>query len=287
MMAPMETTIAGLNAVRRGSGEPMLLLHGIGHRWQMWLPLIDSLARDFEVVAVDLPGFGRSPRVPPGMTAGLDTATDHLETLYDHLGWDRAHLVGNSLGGWLALELASRGRALSVTGLAPAGLWASRAAVDRRLRFWFTLWVVGARRATPAMVRLLRYRVVRTLALYRLFGRPWRIPGDIAVGDAEALAASAFDEVFDAEPERSFTGGQGIEAPVTVTWHSRDPLFDAGRSTTAELPAHTRVVQLRGCGHVPTWDDPPLVLETIRATVAAAAPRPAPASAPQARAEAV
>ena len=102
MMAPMETTIAGLNAVRRGSGEPMLLLHGIGHRWQMWLPLIDSLARDFEVVAVDLPGFGRSPRVPPGMTAGLDTATDHLETLYDHLGWDRAHLVGNSLGGWLA-----------------------------------------------------------------------------------------------------------------------------------------------------------------------------------------
>jgi pimeloyl-ACP methyl ester carboxylesterase len=83
--------------------------------------------------------------------------------------------------------------------------------------------------------------------------------------------------VFNAEVGRSFTGGQAIEAPVTVTWHTRDPLFAPRRCTTAELPPHTRVLVLHGCGHVPTWDDPPLVLETIRATVAAtsaAAPAP-------------
>lgn len=271
MMAPMETTIAGLNAVRRGSGAPMMLLHGIGHRWQMWLPLIDSLARDFDVVALDLPGFGRSPRIPEGTSQGLDTGTDYLMAVLDELGWDQAHLVGNSLGGWLALELARRGRARSVTALAPAGLWADRAVVERRLRFWFTLWVGGARRSTPAMVGLLRFRLVRTLALYRLFGRPWRIPAHIAIGDALALAASAFDEVFHAEPDRSFTGGHGIEAPITVTWHTRDPLFAPEHATTAELPPHTRALVLPGCGHVPTWDDPPLVLETIRATAAAAA----------------
>jgi pimeloyl-ACP methyl ester carboxylesterase len=275
MMAPMETTIAGLNAVRRGSGPPMLLLHGIGHRWQMWLPVIDSLARDFDVVAVDLPGFGKSPRFPDG-AAGLDTGIDYLLQGLDELGWDRAHVVGNSLGGWLALEVARQRRALSVTALAPAGLWADRKTTDRRLRFWFALWVGGARRSTPWMTRLLRFRVVRTLALYRLFGRPWRIPAEIAIGDARSLAASAFDEVSHAEPDRSFTGGQGIEVPVTVAWHSRDPLFDPEHCTTRELPPHTQVTVLRGCGHVPTWDDPPLVLETIRATAAAASAPPAP-----------
>jgi len=245
----------------------------------MWLPVIDSLARDFEVVAVDLPGFGRSPRIPDGVDPGLDVAADQLEGVLDELGWAQAHVVGNSLGGWLALELARRGRVLSVTGLAPAGLWSDRAAIDRRLRFWFTLWVTGARRSTPAMTRLLRFRLVRALVLYRLFGRPWRIPGDVAIGDARALADSAFDQVFNAEPGRSFTGGQAIEAPITVTWHSRDPLFDPRHCTTGELPPHTRVLVLHGCGHVPTWDDPPLVLETIRATVAASL-TPAVTSAP-------
>lgn len=122
------------------------------------------------------------------------------------------------------------------------------------------------------MTRLLRFRLVRALALFRRLGRPWRIPGHIAVGDAQALAASAFDQVFDSEPDRTFTGGQAMAAPVTVTWHTRDPLFHPRRSTTAELPPHTRVLVLNGCGQVPTWDDPPLVLETIRVTAAAAAP---------------
>ena len=266
----METTIAGLNVERRGSGPPLLLVHGIGHRWQMWLPVLDDLARDFDVVAVDLPGFGKSPRWTPDRPAGLDNGTDWLVELLDELGWDAPHVVGNSLGGWLALELALRGRAASVTGLAPAGLWADRAAMDRRLKFWFSLWVGGARRSTPAMTRLLRFAPVRTLALARLFGRPWRIPGDIAIGDAENLADCAFDEVFTAEADRSFVGGQGLAVPVTIAWGSRDPLFDARNTTMRELPPHTDVVDLPGCGHVPTWDDPPLVVATIRATVAEA-----------------
>ncbi|HEX8804457.1 MAG TPA: alpha/beta fold hydrolase, partial [Acidimicrobiales bacterium] len=61
----MEVAVAGLGTTRRDDGPPMLLLHGIGHRWQMWTPVLDSLARDFEVVAVDLPGFGRSPSFTP------------------------------------------------------------------------------------------------------------------------------------------------------------------------------------------------------------------------------
>jgi pimeloyl-ACP methyl ester carboxylesterase len=263
-MVVMETTIAGLNAVRTGSGPPMLLLHGIGHRWQAWTPLLDDLSRDFEVVAVDLPGFGKSPPLPAPVS--LAAGVDRLADVMDALGWDRAHLVGNSLGGWMALELGLRGRALSICGLAPAGLWDDPAPIERRLRFLFAVWVGGARRAGP-VVGLLRFKALRTVALYGLFGRPWRVPADIAIGDARGLATSAFDSTFEAGVGLRFSGGQSLDVPVTVAWCSRDPLFSPERCCVTELPADTRVEMLQGCGHVPMWDDPPLVLDTIRSTV--------------------
>lgn len=264
----METAIAGLNAVRMGSGPPLLLLHGIGHRWQMWTPVLDILARDFDVVALDLPGFGESPPLPDDRPVSLKAGADLLVEVMDDLGWERAHLVGNSLGGWLAFELGLRHRALSICGLAPAGLWDDPERIERRLRVWFALWVGGSRRMGPA-VGLLRFRAMRVLALYGLFGRPWRIPADIAIGDARNLATSAFDETFAAGVGHRFEGGRTLDVPVTVAWCSRDPLFNARRCTVAELPEHTRVDRLRGCGHVPTWDDPALVVETIRSTAAA------------------
>jgi pimeloyl-ACP methyl ester carboxylesterase len=274
-MVVMETTIAGLNAVRTGSGPPMLLLHGIGHRWQAWTPLLDELSRDFEVVAVDLPGFGKSPPLPAPVS--LDAGVDRIAKVMDALGWDRAHLVGNSLGGWMALELGLRGRALSICGLAPAGLWDDPAPVERRLRLLFALWVGGARHAGP-VVGLLRFWPVRAVAMYGLFGRPWRVPADIAIGDARGLADSAFDETFAAGVGLRFSGGQSLDVPVTVAWCSRDPLFSPERCSVTELCADARVEMLHGCGHVPMWDDPPLLLETIRSTVEGAWRAPSVAS---------
>ncbi len=259
-----------MNAHRVGAGEPMLLVHGIGHRWQMWTPLLDSLSRDFDVVAVDLPGFGLSARLPEHVAPTVVAAVDILESCMDELGWDRAHLVGNSLGGWLALELAKRGRATSVCALAPAGLW-DPDRIERRMRFWFTLWL-GASRHLHSFRGLLRFRVIRTVMMARLFGRPWRIPAEIAIDDMEHFAASALDEALAAGRGLRFQGGRHIAEPITVAWSSRDPLLAPGRCPLDELPTHTRSVLLRGCGHVPTWDDPPLVLETIRATAAQARP---------------
>jgi pimeloyl-ACP methyl ester carboxylesterase len=267
----MTFVVGGMHGSRCGSGPPMLLLHGIGHRWQMWTPLLESLSRDFDVVALDLPGFGLSPRFPEGVEITLEAAVDLLEVCMDELGWSRAHLVGNSLGGWLALELARRGRAASVCALAPAGLW-DPDGIERRLRFWFALWLGGSRRLR-AFHGLLRFRAVRTVMMARLFGRPWRIPPDVAIADVRNFAASAFEETFAAGKGLRFVGGRAIAEPITVAWSRRDPLFSPKRCPINELPAHTRTVMLRGCGHVPTWDDPPLVLETIRATTARAQPR--------------
>lgn len=266
----MTFEVSGMHAHRTGAGEPMLLLHGIGHRWQMWTPLLDSLSRDFDVVAVDLPGFGLSARFPENVKITVSAGVDVLESCMDELGWDRAHLVGNSLGGWLALELAKRGRATSVCALAPAGLW-DPDDIERRMRFWFTLWLGASRHLAPFR-NLLKFRVVRAVMLARLFGRPWRIPAEIAIADMQNFATSALEEAFAAGRGLRFVGGQDIAEPITVAWSSRDPLFSPRRCPLGELPSHTESVMLRGCGHVPTWDDPPLILETIRATTAQARP---------------
>ncbi len=111
---------------RGGSGEPLVLIHGIGHTWRGWKPMLPYLEQSFDVLAVDLPGFGRSPSLPPGTEATPEALADVVEQAMDHAGFDEAVVCGNSLGGWIALELARRGRATSVVAISPAGLQHTR-----------------------------------------------------------------------------------------------------------------------------------------------------------------
>ena len=92
-----------LSYTRRGSGEPLLLLHGIGHHRQAWEPVIPALAAERDVIAVDLPGCGDSPALPDGMAHDLPTMSTVLKALFGALEIDRPHVAGNSLGGLLAL----------------------------------------------------------------------------------------------------------------------------------------------------------------------------------------
>ncbi len=108
-----------LNYHRAGAGEPLVLLHGIGSRWQIWEPVIGALAAEREVIALDLPGFGASPMPPTGTPAGIGSLTELVSEFIDQIGLERPHVAGNSLGGWLALELAKRGNVRSATGLSP------------------------------------------------------------------------------------------------------------------------------------------------------------------------
>ena len=110
-----------LNYVRRGSGEPLVLIHPLGAELVVWEPVMERLARERDVIALDLPGFGRSPELDGEPTPR--TLAGSVAGLLDDLGIERAHVAGNSLGGWVALEVAKAGRALSVAGLCTAGLW--------------------------------------------------------------------------------------------------------------------------------------------------------------------
>src|SRR3712207_6101060 len=111
---------------RRGNGSPLVLLHGIGHRWQAWEPVLDALAEQHDVIAVDLPGFGRSPLLPEGRGYDMAGAVQACADIFEDMGLDRPHVAGNSLGGVISLELASRGLVSSATALAPAGFWTPR-----------------------------------------------------------------------------------------------------------------------------------------------------------------
>ena len=110
---------------RIGKGEPMVLLHGQGFSRRSWDPVIDALSDHHDVIAVDLPGHGDSPRQPDGRGSAPRDLAVAVTELLDELGLDRPHVVGHSSGGWVALELGRLHRAGTVTGLAPAGLWRS------------------------------------------------------------------------------------------------------------------------------------------------------------------
>lgn len=247
---------------RRGAGEPLVLLHGIGDRWQTWLPVLDRLAADHDVIAVDLPGFGASPPLPDGSAYDIADLVDALTAFFGRLGLDRPHVAGNSLGGMLALELGRTGRARSVTALSPAGFWNGPEIAYATAALRFTRAV--ARRSPRALAgRTLRSRPGRAAMTGLIYARPaGRDPDEVLAG-AEALAnAPGFVPTLRHGLDVRYHAT--IDVPVTIAWGTRDRLllpWQAARANRA-VPG-VRGVWLPGCGHVPMGDDPTMVAGVI------------------------
>jgi pimeloyl-ACP methyl ester carboxylesterase len=252
-----------LNYHRTGSGEPLVLIHGIGHRWQGWEPIIDLVAPERDLIALDLPGFGASPMPEPGTPPGAHSLATLVAGFLDELGLERPHVAGNSLGGWIALELAKAGRARTATALSPAGFHNSREAVFQRTSFWIT--VRFARLIAPNAERVLATQLARRLAFAQLVARPERLP-DSELGPTVRDLAGApwFDDTLDAITSETFSAGEEISVPVTIAWGERDRVLlprQAPRAIRA-IPG-ARFVALRGCGHVPMADDPEQVAQVL------------------------
>lgn len=236
-----------------------MLIHGIGSRWQVWLPVLERLERQREVIALDLPGFGLSSMPPAQTPAGASSLARLLCAFFDAHGLERPHVAGNSLGGWVALELARRGRARSVTVLSPAGFHTQAEGIF--LLASLKLARAAARVARPDLARLMASERVRRAALFQLIGRPERMSPFDAAENSRALAdALWFDETLDAIVRERFHGGEPLPVPVTVAWGEHDRLLLRRQAVRAlhQLPG-ARLLTLKGCGHVPTYDDPPTV----------------------------
>ncbi len=252
-----------LNHYRSGQGEPLVLIHGIGSEWQVWNPVIGRLSRAHDVIALDLPGFGASPMPPPGTPAGLASMTQLVIDFFDELGLERPHVAGNSLGGWLALELAKRGRARTATALSPAGFHNSPEGVYQRNLF--RVAVASARWMAPRAESIVATPFGRALALGMFVARPSKLPAVQAADSIRTLAgAQWFDATLEAFVHDHFAAGSSIDVPTTIAWAEKDRVLlprQAPRAAAAVPIA--RNVTLTGCGHVPTFDDPEQVTRAI------------------------
>ena len=244
-----------LNHVRSGSGEPLVLMHGIGDTLAAWDPVRELLSAHHEVIAVDLPGFGRSR-----MLGETPTPEALARAVAAFMGAQPFHAAGNSLGGGIALELAKAGAGLSATAFSPIGF----------ARGWERAWlrsVLGLSRALgPPSFKVLGPRA----STWMLMDRPR--PRDVLERGMQDLALSPGWEAT-VPPTVAYEFRGTIEVPATIAWAEHDKLlfpWQAKRARAA-LPQAGHVT-LRGCGHLPTWDSPEQVAEAVLATTRS--PRP-------------
>jgi pimeloyl-ACP methyl ester carboxylesterase len=244
-----------LNYERRGRGEPLVLIHPLGAELVVWEPVLERVARERDVIALDLPGFGASAPLQNGALPTPQVLAGSVAAFLDEVGLGRVHVAGNSLGGWVALELAKSGRALSVAGLCTAGFWkrplGPRPGADmRRL----------GRALMPVMPTLLRSERGRRLVLSGSIAKPDLVPPAAAERLVRAYVTSpGFERANEAMRSAVFSGFEQIRAPVTLAWGERDRLVARPRTT---VPGW-RSVTLHGCGHIPTWDNPSQVARVL------------------------
>jgi len=241
----MSTTTVGLAYDVRGTGSPLVLLHQLGGDRRVWDPVLEPLSAERTVVVVDLPGFGgSSPLTETPTPAALARALDRF---LSSLGLDRPHIAGNSLGGWVALELALAGRARSVSAIAPAGLWGGPLAPK----------VSAGRIILAGMLPIVPLLTARASGRRALLGtvmaRPDLVPARAAAQIVRAYAtAPAFIATNNAMRAGHFDGLDRIEVPVAFAWPDHDRLV----ARPARLPPHVQSRVLVGCGHLPMWDAP-------------------------------
>jgi pimeloyl-ACP methyl ester carboxylesterase len=243
---------------RTGAGEPLVLLHGVGESAVGWQPILQALSDDYEVIAFDLPGFGRSPALPPGAAPTAAALTDAIEGELDRLGVARFHVAGYSLGARVALELATRGCTHSVIAIAPDGLGTPLERLHQAAAL-----LTGRTLATllaPNATQLNATAAGRSLFFAMERSRPWQLPAADArqllldFAQAPGYLATVQAAMFDV-PTRL----ERISCPVLLLQGTADPLVSMQSPRFLAFVRHAQLQWLPGLSHVPISDDPQLV----------------------------
>lgn len=255
---------------RKGSGEPLVLIHGIGHRKEAFDPVFEQLAEHFDVIAVDQPGFGDSPGFPKGTGYTLKNVIQCFEENFAAWGVKKPHVVGNSLGGAIALELGSRRLVRSVTGLSPAGFYNFLNLIPAGIAL--IPLKVGSYAPDFVLKNLSKTKFGRFAIGMTLYAYPNRYDSDRVYGDAVAMRdGKAFWPHFARMVFYRFTGA--ITVPTTIAWGARDILLppQQGRKAQRKLTL-AQHVPIHDAGHVPMGDQPDHIVAIITETVSRVSP---------------
>jgi pimeloyl-ACP methyl ester carboxylesterase len=254
--------------IHLGSGEPILLLHPFMMSQNVWkevAPLIAETGR-YEVFAPTMPGHNGGVKGPFFLSSGA--LADDVERRMDALGWDTAHIVGNSLGGWVAFELERRGRARTLTGIAPAGGWRHLTPVKFEIvakflagmPIWLVTLAFGQRVLKLPFARYLAHLPVSATAdslsdenlhdiiddvsqcpaYYQLLFKSLTLPGLLEMADGSVPTHLVICEKDRVLPHPRFT-----------------------RHFTTQLPKDTQITHLDGVGHIPMFEAPRRIADLI------------------------
>jgi pimeloyl-ACP methyl ester carboxylesterase len=257
--------------------EPLVLIHGFSGIPAMWDPMVPALQERFDVHALGLAGHYGCAALPEGTAAGAAALFEALERDLDDAGFETAHVCGNSLGGWAALELAKRGRARSCVALSPAGGWEAGSKEEKRLKWLFRRLNWTSSRANPHREKLFLRPGLRRLAMRDVIEHGERLTphqaADILQGSAECpIYWELFDAIRRDGPPSDF---DGISCPTTIVWGSKDrilPLKGYSERIRQMVPQAEWIV-LEGAGHSPMADEPERLVDIVTQTASRARER--------------
>lgn len=259
-----------INYIRRGHGTPLLLVHGLGSSWRTWQTVIEILARERSVIAIDLPGFGKSP--PLAEAPSIDGLADALTvflTEHDLIGVDA---VGSSMGARLVLELARRGNVVgTVVSLDPGGFWLGW----QRYSFHASVWTFSRmlRMLQPSLPRLAYTDWTRAALMWALSAQPRRLAPALVLGEISGYTGAATFEPLLAQlahgaPQRGAPAGSLTRNKrMVIGWGRNDRLCYPRQARRAlQLFPDATLHWFERCGHFPHWDAPEetarLILDT-------------------------
>jgi pimeloyl-ACP methyl ester carboxylesterase len=246
-------------AHRGGSGSPLVCLHGITDTWRTWELVLDAFELEHEVLAPTLAGHAGGP--PLGGPVDESTLADAVERAMDEAGFETADIVGNSLGGYVSLQLAARGRARRVVAFAPGGGWGPDDPSIKESLAYFPRMQELVRAAVPRVDSIVASPEGRRRATESITVNFEHIPAELIAHQVLGVAAC---EAVDPLVEYASRAGwpleiEKIECPVRIVWGTEDRVLPWPRAAVRyreEGLAHADWVILDGVGHCPQLDVP-------------------------------